>query len=146
MIGGLSTSQIIIVHGGQVVVNQRHGVDHLQGDCSRHGNFFGTTKHFTGRQTQDGSDTFSSRHQRISHRFRDQVCLRFRTDHRFHQRLGNGRLFAHDVFGQVKLHFTATSTSTTGNVTGRTTVAATRRNEGRLRTSKRIDSARDEGQ
>jgi hypothetical protein len=107
MIGRLATSQIIIIHCRQVIVNQRHGMDHLQCDSSWHGHFLGTAKHFTGRQTQNWSDALSSRHEGISHGFRDQISLRFRTDHRFLQSLGDGRLFAHNVFRQIKFNLTA---------------------------------------
>jgi hypothetical protein len=33
--GRLSAAQLVVVHGGQVVMNQRIGVDHLDGGCQR---------------------------------------------------------------------------------------------------------------
>ena len=62
MIGWLSSTKIVIVHGRQVVVDEGHGVDHFEGDGRGHGDFGGTAKHFAGGQTEDGSNALASGH------------------------------------------------------------------------------------
>mmetsp|Transcript_34370 Transcript_34370/g.97637 ORF Transcript_34370/g.97637 Transcript_34370/m.97637 type:complete len:234 (+) Transcript_34370:1343-2044(+) len=102
MICGFSTSQVVVIHAGQVVMNQTHGVDHFQGHRRRHGNRLVSAKHFAGRQAKDGADSLSTCHERISHRFRNQICLRLRADHRVLESLGNGRLLGHDVLSKIE--------------------------------------------
>mmetsp|Transcript_102712 Transcript_102712/g.296916 ORF Transcript_102712/g.296916 Transcript_102712/m.296916 type:complete len:228 (-) Transcript_102712:42-725(-) len=103
VIGGLSTTQIIVVHSRQVIMNQGHGVDHFQSDRSRHGDLFASSKHFAGRQTQDRSDTLATGHERITHGFANQFGFLFGALHTVFQRLGDLRLLGHDIFRQVKV-------------------------------------------
>ena len=73
MIGRLPPTQIIIIHGGQIIMNQTHGVDHFQSDSRWHGGFVAAIlgEHFAGRQTQDGSDALSTGHERVLHGLND---------------------------------------------------------------------------
>lgn len=107
MVGRLAPSQIIIVHGWQIVVNQGHGMDHFQGNRSRQSHFlcglFGGSKHFGCGQTQDRSDALATGHEGIAHGLADQVRVgRVDRFDGFFEHFVNGRLFAHDVFTQIK--------------------------------------------
>ena len=64
MIGWFSPSEIIIVHTGQIVVDETHGVDHFDRDGSRHGlhEILVGFEHLTSGETEHGSDALSSRH------------------------------------------------------------------------------------
>ena len=62
VIGWFSSTKVVVVHGGQIVVNEGHGVDHFQGDGRGHGDLLGSAKHFAGGQAEDGSDALASGH------------------------------------------------------------------------------------
>lgn len=37
VVGGLAAAEVIVVHGGEVIVDERHGVQHLHGTGCGHG-------------------------------------------------------------------------------------------------------------
>mmetsp|Transcript_25528 Transcript_25528/g.43583 ORF Transcript_25528/g.43583 Transcript_25528/m.43583 type:complete len:295 (-) Transcript_25528:97-981(-) len=75
MVGRLASSQVVVVHGGEIVVNQTHGVDHLECDCRGHGHFLGTADHFAGGYAEDRADALSAGHERVAHGFANFVGL-----------------------------------------------------------------------
>ena len=102
MVGGLASSQIIIVHAGQIVVDQTHGMDHLQSNRGRHGLLLGTAKHFRGGQTQHGTDALSTGHEGIEHGFADLFGLRTDGNDRGLESILDGTLFASEVGIEVE--------------------------------------------
>ena len=107
MICWLSSSQIIIVHTGQVVMDQGHGMNHFQGNGGREGHlfglFFGRRKHFGSRQTQDRSNALASGHEGVLHGLADEVRVgRVDALDGLFEHFVDGWLLAHDVFAQVK--------------------------------------------
>ena len=76
MVGRLAPPQIVVVHAGQVIMNQTHGVDHLQRNGGGHGLLLSPAKHFRGGQTQDGADALPPGHEAIQHGFADFFGLR----------------------------------------------------------------------
>jgi hypothetical protein len=115
MIGWFPSSQIIIVHTGQVVVNQGHGVNHFEGHGGGHAFFeqflllvalrcslivlLLVEKHAAGRQAQNGSNALATGHERIHHGFDNHVRFRFGTRDRFFQ----GRFDPRQSFDKVGL-------------------------------------------
>ncbi len=67
MTGRLSPPEIIVVHGGQIVMDQRVGMNHFQGTGGGKGLFRGTADSLGTGQAKDGPESFSSGHQRIGH-------------------------------------------------------------------------------
>ena len=86
MIGWFSSPQIIIIHGGQIVMNEGHGMDHFNRHGRRHGDrggFFGiTSKHFGGGETQNRSNAFPSGHETVAHAVTNLLRFGFFTDNR----------------------------------------------------------------
>lgn len=64
-------TKVIVVHGGKVVVNERHGVDHLRAEGRGHGGLHGSPEHLARRDRQDGPDALPPRHQGVPHRLAD---------------------------------------------------------------------------
>jgi len=71
MIRRLASTQVIIVHGWKIVVNQRHGVDHFESDGGRHGVGDASAQHFARRDAKDGSNALATGLERIFHTFDD---------------------------------------------------------------------------
>jgi hypothetical protein len=76
MIGRFSTAEIVIVHRWKIIVNETHGVDHLQSNCCWHRLFLGSTKHLASSQAKDGADALASGHEGIKHRLTNLLRLR----------------------------------------------------------------------
>ena len=53
VVGGSAATQVIVIHGGEVVMDQRHRVDHLQGHRRGHRRLCRATGQLTGRQTKN---------------------------------------------------------------------------------------------
>ena len=68
MIGGAAAAQIVVVHRRQVVVDQRHGVHHLEGHRRWHGQGAVAACQLTGRQAEDRPQPLATSQQRITHR------------------------------------------------------------------------------
>ena len=68
VIGGPAAAQIVVVHGGQIVMDQRHGVNHLQRHRRGHRQFAVAAGQLTGRQAEDRPQALAARQQRIAHR------------------------------------------------------------------------------
>ena len=54
VVGRPATPQIVVVHGGQIVMDQRHGVDHLQRRCGGQRQLGIATSQLTAGQAKDG--------------------------------------------------------------------------------------------
>ena len=94
-----STTQIIIIHTGQIIMNQTHGMDHFDGHGGRHGPIGLVAKHVTGGQTENGANTLATGHERILHGLHNLVCLGFGRNQRFIERL----FYQGQSFGKVIL-------------------------------------------
>ena len=57
---GASTPQVVVIHGRKVVMDQRHGVNHLQRHCRWHGLGSIPTRQLAGGQAEDWPQTLSS--------------------------------------------------------------------------------------
>ena len=68
VVGRTAPAQLVVVHGGQIVVNERIGVDHLHRAGKGQGSLRITAAHTAALQYQHRSDAFASRHQRVLHR------------------------------------------------------------------------------
>ena len=60
VIGGATTPQIVVVHGRQIVVDQRHGVDHLQSHGRWHRQGGITADQLTRCQAEDRPEPLAS--------------------------------------------------------------------------------------
>ena len=67
--GGPATPQIVVVHGRQIVVDQRIGVDHLDGAGGRHGRLDRPAAGLRGQQHQHRPQPLARRQQAVTHRF-----------------------------------------------------------------------------
>ena len=67
VIGGSAAAQVVVVHGGEIVMDQRHGVDHLQGNAGGHGQFAVGAGQLAGRQAEDRPQALASRQQGVAH-------------------------------------------------------------------------------
>ena len=94
-----STTQIIIIHRRQIIMNQTHGVNHFDRDGGRHGTICLVTKHVASGQTQNGTNTLATRHEGVLHGFDNLVRLGFGRDERFIE----GLLDQGQSFGKVAL-------------------------------------------
>mmetsp|Transcript_15015 Transcript_15015/g.32258 ORF Transcript_15015/g.32258 Transcript_15015/m.32258 type:complete len:419 (-) Transcript_15015:61-1317(-) len=73
VVGGLAPAEVVVVHAGQVVVHQRHGVDHLQRARGGHGHGGVLCEHFARGDAQGRADALATRQQRVPHRLVDGV-------------------------------------------------------------------------
>ena len=59
MVGGLAPAKIVVIHGGQIVMDQGIGMDHLQGAGNRQGILHIPAQHLAYRQGQAGPKPLS---------------------------------------------------------------------------------------
>lgn len=87
MIRWLASTQIIIVHGRQIIVNQGHGMNHFQRDGRRHALIqdFGLVggEHFVGRNAENRTNALAAGHEGIHHTLHNFVRLGFFGNYRF---------------------------------------------------------------
>ena len=84
-------------------MNKTHGMNHLNGDGSRHGLRGFLSEHFAGGQTQDGSDPLASRQEGVSHGFADVFRFGFHALNRRVERLLDERELVHDVLIEIEV-------------------------------------------
>lgn len=60
---GSASSKVIIVHRGQVIVNETHGVDNLHGASSGHGGLDVTTHQLAGCEGERGAHALAASEQ-----------------------------------------------------------------------------------
>eukprot|EP00964_Phaeocystis_antarctica_P079338 scaffold49426_cov73-Phaeocystis_antarctica.AAC.5 len=75
MVSGLAAAEVVVVHGGQVVVDERHGVDHLEAHSGWARHLHGAAEHLGSSEAQHRPHTLASGHQRVPHRLDDQIRL-----------------------------------------------------------------------
>ena len=63
MIGWFSSPQIIIVHRWQIIMNETHGMNHLERHRRGHGSLLRPPKHFASRNAQHGTYALPPRHE-----------------------------------------------------------------------------------
>ena len=69
VIGGTATSKVVVVHGGQIVMNQRVGMHHLnRTGCGKRGFDVAATR-FGRQQNEQRSQPLATREQAVGHRF-----------------------------------------------------------------------------
>jgi len=66
--GGLAAAEVVVVHAGEVVVDERHGVHHLDGRGGGHRPGLGPTHHGARGQAQRRAHALPARQQRVPHR------------------------------------------------------------------------------
>ena len=66
--GGPAAPQIVVVHGRQIVVDQRIGVDHFDRAGGRHGRFDRPAARLGGQQHQHRPQPFARRQEAVAHR------------------------------------------------------------------------------
>lgn len=59
--------QVVVIHGGQVVVDERHGVYHLGADGCGHGRVHRPSEHLARSYRQDRPYAFASSHEGVPH-------------------------------------------------------------------------------
>jgi hypothetical protein len=68
--GGQAAAEVVVVEGGEVVVDEGIGVDHLERGTERRGlgvEFLRTQNHTGGFETEDGAEAFSAREGAVAH-------------------------------------------------------------------------------
>jgi hypothetical protein len=60
VVGWLSSAEIVVVHARKIVMDQRHGVDHLDGASGGHGNGLGSTDELAGGDAEHGAYTLAA--------------------------------------------------------------------------------------
>ena len=71
VVGRLATAEIVVVHRGQIIVDERVGVDALHGAGERHGVGFAAATGFGGGEAERGAHAFAAGKERIAHGFVD---------------------------------------------------------------------------
>ena len=75
--GGLAAAEVVVVEGGEVVVDEGVGVDHLDGcaeiGCSSSGGSLAAGDHAGGFHAEDGAESLASREGAVAHRSVDGV-------------------------------------------------------------------------
>jgi hypothetical protein len=66
--GGFSPAQVIIIHGGKIIMDQRISVDQLQGTGERQDISDPPTYRFNRSDGQDGPEALSAREEAVTHR------------------------------------------------------------------------------
>src|SRR6266702_1162350 len=69
MVRELPAPVIVVVHGRKIVVDERIGMNALDGASQRHRQLIPAAAGFRRRQTKSGPDSLASGEQRIAHRF-----------------------------------------------------------------------------
>jgi hypothetical protein len=72
VIGGFATTKIIVIHGRQVVVDQRIGMNTFDRAGQGHGVSLGASASSGGGQAQSGAHSFSSRKEGVPHGLMDR--------------------------------------------------------------------------
>ena len=68
VVGRLAPAEIVVVHRGQIVVDERVGVDALDGARERHGVFFRTAAGRRRREQDGGTHPLAAGEERVAHR------------------------------------------------------------------------------
>jgi hypothetical protein len=72
----LAAAQVVVVHRRQVVVDERHGVNHFESYSSRLGGIQRAAEHLGRGKAEHGAHSLAAGQQRVAHRLDDQVSLR----------------------------------------------------------------------
>ena len=71
VVGRFAAAEIVIVHRRQIIVDERIGVDALNGAGKRHGVGFASTAGRSGREAERGAHPLATGKERIAHGFVD---------------------------------------------------------------------------
>jgi hypothetical protein len=74
--GGLAAPEVIVVEGGEVVVDEGIGVEHLEGSAEvsyAFGIVFGACDHSCGFEAEDGTETLAASEGAVAHGAMDGV-------------------------------------------------------------------------
>ena len=67
MVGGFSTAEVVVVHAREVVVDERHGVDHLDGAGGGEGGFLVAAYELAGGDAEQGADPLAAGEEGVAH-------------------------------------------------------------------------------
>ena len=67
--GGAAATKVVIVHRGEVVMDERVGVDTFDSAGQRHGVSGASTTGFCGGECQDGADALAAGKKAVAHGF-----------------------------------------------------------------------------
>ena len=67
MTGGLAPAEVVVVHTGQIVVDQGVGVEHLHGAAEIKGLLSGSPRRLTEFHGEDGTDALAPGQQAVPH-------------------------------------------------------------------------------
>ena len=99
MAGGTPAAQVVVIQRGQVVVNQRIGVDQFQWTCRVFNAGLGVADSFRGGDRQNWTDSFPTGEQAVAHGAVDRRRLdRFRGNQAFQGGVDAGALVG-QIFG-----------------------------------------------
>lgn len=62
-------AKVVVIHRGKVVMDERHGVDHLRAHGRGHGGLHRAPEHLAGGDGKDGPHALAPGHQGVTHRF-----------------------------------------------------------------------------
>lgn len=65
--GGSPTAEVIVIHVGEVVVHEGHGVDHLRRAGGGHGGALISADELAGGDAKEGPDSLAAGEERVPH-------------------------------------------------------------------------------
>lgn len=71
VVSGLPAAEIVVVDAREVVVDQRHGVEHFDGASCRHSDGGFASDELASGEAENGSDAFASGEEGVAHGFVD---------------------------------------------------------------------------
>lgn len=71
VVRGFPAAEIVVVDAREVVVDQRHGVEHFDGAGCRHSYGGFASDELASGEAENGSDAFASGEERVAHGFVD---------------------------------------------------------------------------
>jgi len=71
----LPSPEVIVVNAGQVVVDERHGVDHLDGACDGDGGVIEASDELARSNAEHRAEPLAAREERVAHGFVDVLGL-----------------------------------------------------------------------
>jgi len=67
VVGRLAAAEVVVVHAGEVVVDERHGVDHFDGAGSGHRGGGGAANEFAGGDAEHGAHALAAGEEGVAH-------------------------------------------------------------------------------
>jgi len=67
VVGRLAAAEVVVVHAGEVIVDEGHGVDHLDGAGSGHRGGGGAAHKLAGGDAENGAHALSAGEEGVAH-------------------------------------------------------------------------------